>query len=230
MMRVALLIFCAFAAGCASRSSSNGPGSGEAGKGPMNPPATGCASASPELFAILDSQPIESFAPADGAGRSALTKEKVGADTLLAVGLDDTCASRVRLAAFEGWIAVVGEAALGAVDDRTATAIAAVHVEAIRTAEHGEPWGLPPDVTASAISRHLIVLGRRVLPQLRPLLDDHRELPYLGSETSAIASLRGYRVSDVAAGLIAVIVGAPYQNAQKPADRDPQLAQLRSAT
>jgi hypothetical protein len=77
------------------------------------------------------------------------------------------------------------------------------------------------------VSRHLIVLGRRILARLKPLLDDPRELPYIGSETSAIASLRKYRVNDLAAAIIAVIAGVAYQDAPAPSARDLQIAELR---
>lgn len=53
-------------------------------------------------------------------------------------------------------------------------------------------------------------------------------LPAPGGEISAIASLRHYRVNDVAAGLIAVVVGVPYQSAKTPAVRDLQVADLRT--
>ncbi len=218
---------------CAPRSTKE-PAGAEAGKGTtmttQDAAAGGCASADPALRATLTDQSIASFVLPQGAGRQALVKLAVKPDTLMAVGMDPTCPNRVRFAAFEGWIAVAGEAALGKVDDATAAAMASVQAEAIRTAEDASLWGLPPDVTASEVSRHLVVLGRRVLPHLRPLLDDARELPIAGSETSAIAALHQYRVSDLAAGLIAVIVGTPYQNGKTPAERDAQLAILRTAS
>ncbi len=140
---------------------------------------------------------------------------------------DASCPNQARFAAFEGWIALAGEQVLGNVDDATAAAMAAVQSQAIRDAEDAGLWGLPPDVTSSSVSRHLIVLGPRALPHLRPLLGDASELPYASSEISAIAALRQYRVSDLAAALIAVILGAPYQDAQTPAGRDPQITELR---
>lgn len=193
-------------------------------------PATAgaCASADPALQAALAEPRIDSFAQPGGAGRQALDRLALAAPTLAAIGRDASCPNPVRFAAFEGWIALAGEAALGGVDDTIAAAMAAVQAEAIRSTDDAGLWGLPPDVTASALSRHLVVLGRRVVPQLQPLLDDHRDLPIEGSESSAIASLRGYRISDLAAGLIAVIVGDDYVDGASAADRDPQLAALRA--
>ncbi|HEX7839098.1 MAG TPA: hypothetical protein VF469_16585 [Kofleriaceae bacterium] len=190
--------------------------------------AGGCASASPALRAVLHDEPIASFVLPGGSGRQALTRLAVKPDALRAIGVDASCPNRVRFAAFEGWIALAGEAVLGSVDDATAAAMAAVQAEAIRTTDDAGLWGLPPDVVSSDVSRHLIILGRRALPQLRPVLDDTREAPYTGGEISAIASLRHYRINDLAAGLIAVIVGVPYQNAKTPAERDAQIADLRS--
>jgi len=219
-------------AGCASRSTSKEPGPAEAGKAHAMSSSdalpTGCAGASAALQATLASEPLASFVLPTGSGRQALTQQAVAPDVLLAIGRDATCPNPVRLAAFEGWIALAGEGVLNGVDDATAAAMAAVHAEALRTTEDAGAWALPPDVTSSAVSRHLIILGRRALPALRPLLDDGRALSYDGSEISAIASLRRYRVGDLAAGLIAVIVGQPYQDATTPAERDPQLASLRT--
>ena len=218
-------------AACAPRSTSKDPARDGAGKGStmtaQGPAAGACAPASAAVQATLDQHRIDSFG-SGGAGRQALERLAVTPEALVAIGLDASCPNAVRFAAFEGWIGLRGEAALGEVDDATAAAMAAVQAEAIRRADDASAWSLPPDVTASAISRHLIALGRRVLPQLQPLLDDHRELPIEGSETAAVASLRGYRVSDLAAGLIAVIVGEDYLDGKSAAERDPQLAALRA--
>jgi hypothetical protein len=190
--------------------------------------APGCPGASPALKAVLTDEPIDSFARPDRSGHQALARLSITAGTLHAIGLDASCANQVRFAAFEGWIGLVGEVALGELDNATATAMVVVHTEALRTADDASPWGLPPDVTSSELARHLIVLGKRALPYLRPLLDDLRELPYAGSETSAVAGLRQYRVADLAAGIITVMVGVPYQDAKTPAERDRQLAELRA--
>jgi hypothetical protein len=186
----------------------------------------GCATASAALRAALG-HPIESFALPQGAGYASLAKLGATSAQLAAIGKDTTCPNPIRFAAFEGWIGQVGENELGKVDDATAAAIASVQAEAIRTAEVGDLWSLPPSVTASHVARHLIVLGRRILPQLKPLLDDPRELPYLGSETSAIASLRKYRVSDLVAAIVTTITGIAYQDDPAQASRDQQIAGLR---
>jgi hypothetical protein len=215
---------------CASRSSSKDPVGNEAGKGTVmtNSPSA-CTSAAPALRAVLETQDVETFSAAGGAGHDELTKLGAAATTLRAIGLDASCPIRVRLAAFEGWIGLNGEAALGTLDDATADVMAAVQAGAIRGADDGMPWGLPANVTASPLSRHVIVLGRRALPALKPLLDDARELPYSGSETAAVAELRKYRVQDLAAGIVAVIVGQAYDDAPAPAERDRQIASFRGA-
>jgi hypothetical protein len=222
-------------AACGPRNGSTGAGTTEAQKDDgkalsmtHDPPAAGgCAGASLALRTAL-AHPIDSYALPQGAGHAALAKAGATADQLVAIGRDSSCPNPIRFAAFEGWIGVVGENALGKLDDPTAAEMAKVQAVAIRSAEEGGLWSLPPDVTASHVARHLIVLGRRVVPQLRPLLDDTRELPYLGSETASIASLRKYRVSDLAAAIIATIVGVPYQDAATPAARDTQIAALRT--
>ena len=187
MMRRLAAVTVFVVAACGSQASSKEPTGAEPGK-PIAMTAQdtstttgGCAGASPALLAALH-QPIASLILPDGAGRQALTRLAVKPETLHAIGLDASCPNQVRFAAFEGWIALAGEAMLGSVDDATAAAMAAVQAEAIRTAEDAGLWGLPPDVTSSEVSRHLIVLGRRVLPRLRPLLDDTREAPYTGGE------------------------------------------------
>ena len=233
----ALVIGCALAwtsAGCGSHASRKAPAT-EAGEGQVMisndaasaDPTGACASARPALRTTLSEHPVDSFAI--GAGRQALAALGVTADELLAVGRDAGCPNALRFAAFEGWVGVAGEAALGQVDDATAAAMAEVQAEAIRRADDASAWSLPPDVTSSVLSRHLVVLGRRALPALRPLLDDLRPLPIAGSETSAIAARRKYRIADLAAGLIAVIAGVPFQDGATPADRDPQRAALRQA-
>jgi len=181
---------------------------------------------SPALHAAL-AHPIDSYGLPGGEGRAAIAQVGATPDELAAVGNDPSCPAIERLAAFEGWVGLVGENALGAVDDATATAMASAQVEAIRGADEGDPWSMPSDVTSSHVSRHLIVLGRRVLPVVKPLLDDTRELPYSGGEGAAIASLRKYRVCDLAAAIIATITGVPYDNAKDPAKRDKQIAALK---
>ena len=190
-------------------------------------PASGCT-ASPELQAVLAREPLSSFILPQGSGRAALATLRTTPDALHAAGLDGACPNPVRLAALEAWIALAGEGVLQKLDDTTATAIATVQAEALRTTDDAGIWGLPPDVVQSEVSRHLIIVGRRALPQLRPLLDDLRLLPYAGSEISAVASLKKYRVADLAAGLLAVILGAPYQDDRAPTVRDAQLADLRT--
>lgn len=193
----------------------------------MTQQSSGYSRASDDLKAALR-EPIWSFVTADGAGRQALVRLRVDPSTLRSIGLDPSYPNHERFAALEGWIGLAGEHVLGSLDDATASALATVQTEALRTADDAGLWGLPPDVTASAIARHLILVGPRALPHLRPLLDDVRLAPYEGSETSSLAALRHYRVSDVAAALVAVIVGAPYRDAPTPAERDTQVAQLRT--
>lgn len=194
---------------------------------PGDIPGGACAAATPDLLTVLQNETIASFLFPEGNGRKALARLKVSADTLLAIGRDDTCPNRVRFAAFEGWVASAGANVLGAADDATATAMARVQAQAIRDAEDAGLWGLPPRVTSSAVSRHLIRLRGRALPALRSLLDDTKALPYAGSESATIASLRNYRVNDLAAALIATIVGQPYNDAETPQERDRQINELR---
>jgi hypothetical protein len=230
-----LMAWSVVVAACGSRSVANEVPASEQAKGtPMITKnssvsaAADCPGVNAALKAVLLDEPIDSFSRPDQSGYQALVRLAIGADALRAIGLDARCPNAVRFAALEGWIGLAGEDVLGALDDATAGEMATVYGEAIRTTDDAAVWNLPPDVTSSVVARHLIVLGKRALPRLRPLLDDMRELPYAGSETSAIAGIKHYRVADLAAGMIVVIVGTPYRDGKTPADREHQLIELRA--
>lgn len=197
------------------------------GREPDAPPPPTTLSTGAALRELLGRQPLAAIVLPQGACRQTLERLGIPPADLHAIGLDDACGNRVRFAGFEAWIALAGEDVLVTAGDATADAIAVVHVEAIRTADDAGAWGLPSTVAASDLARHLIALGPRVLPRLRPLLDDHRTAPYAGSEVAAIARRRKVRISDLAAGLMAAIAGEPYQDGLSPGERDPQLAELR---
>jgi hypothetical protein len=232
-MRLLIAAFVLAAPACGSRSGLNEPGSTTRGNGTAmtTHPSTktsGCPGATPALSAVLMGEPIDSFARPDRSGHQALVRLSISPEALRAIGLDASCRNLIRVAALEGWIGLAGQAVLDALDESTATAMASAYAEAIRTSDDAIAWNLPAEVTSSDVASHMIVLGTRALPHLRPLLDDLRALPYSGSETATVAELRHYRVADLAAGIIAVILGVPYQDANTPAERDRQLTELRA--
>jgi len=87
-------------------------------------------------------------------------------------------------------------------------------------------WGLPGSFVGP-FGERLLSLGAEAEAALVPLLDDTRPLHIVGSEAATLNSQSQFRVSDLAAWLIAASRHSPWQADGTPAERDNAIADLR---
>ena len=86
-------------------------------------------------------------------------------------------------------------------------------------------WGLPGTFVGPDGQRLLELPD--AAPALAGLLDDQRELVIEGSESATIQNRARYRVADLAAYLLAELLGASFDAAADRAGRDAQIERLR---
>jgi hypothetical protein len=89
-----------------------------------------------------------------------------------------------------------------------------------------EWWGLPGAPHTEPAAR-LLALGKPVAACLVKLFDDERVLKYIDGEARGERKHNAWTVADLAAGLVATIVGATYEATKPPAERAKQRAALR---
>ncbi len=87
-------------------------------------------------------------------------------------------------------------------------------------------WGMPGQYL-ERLGRTTVAFGAAAVPCLSLLLEDARPLGYFGSEEPTLSRSRQYRVRDLAAYLLAAIRGVPYEDAQRPDERDRFIEELR---
>lgn len=87
-------------------------------------------------------------------------------------------------------------------------------------------WGMPGQFT-ERLGNTLVSFGKEALPCLYGLLSDKRPLGYFGSEEPTLNRQRGYRVSDLAAYFMTLILGKPYEDEPDPLLRDHAIERLR---
>jgi hypothetical protein len=87
-------------------------------------------------------------------------------------------------------------------------------------------WGMPGQYL-ERLGRTMVEFGELAIPCLVRLLDDRQMLGYFGSEEPTLSQEMKYRVCDLAAYLITIIIGVPYQDAKQPEERDRFSAELR---
>jgi len=88
------------------------------------------------------------------------------------------------------------------------------------------PWGLPGELDGR-LARQALALGPEAAPAFAALLDDDSEVEYGGSEEATVGNGYRYRVKDLAAELVASLLGAPYRIHLDPAARDTEIDMLR---
>jgi hypothetical protein len=106
-------------------------------------------------------------------------------------------------------------------------ALAPVYVEALRSADMGNVWGLPGELDGPA-GQHLVRLGGAVTPGLIRLLDDGRQVPYVGSKEAMVGNSYAFRVKDFAAFFLSKIRGVSYLLDADPTARDAAIQQLKA--
>lgn len=106
--------------------------------------------------------------------------------------------------------------------------LARLYVEALHRTMTGmaNPWGLPGELDGPAAT-HLLALGNSTVSALAPLLDDEGDLRYSGSKEATVGNSYDYRVKDMAASLIAALLGVAYPVHLDPRDRDAEIDLLR---
>lgn len=105
--------------------------------------------------------------------------------------------------------------------------LAPVYAQRLREAQTGNAWGLPGG-PAGETTHNARRLGDAAVRAFAPLLVDGRELFYAGSETATEAERMGVRVKDVAAALLAPLLGAEFEAALEPTARDAAIDAMRT--
>ena len=90
------------------------------------------------------------------------------------------------------------------------------------------PWGLPGTAGGEA-GQHLLKLGEAIVPELRNLMNDEREVSYGGSKDATFGNSYRYRVKDLAAFFVSRIRGIPFDVSPDPAVRDRRIRALHDA-
>ncbi|MCI0564121.1 MAG: hypothetical protein MN733_37070 [Nitrososphaera sp.] len=80
-------------------------------------------------------------------------------------------------------------------------------------------WGMPGQYN-ERLGDTLVSFGEQALPCLSQLLNNEQSLGYFGSEEPTLSAHKQYRVCDLAAFLIASILGVPYEDADDSRERD----------
>jgi hypothetical protein len=116
-------------------------------------------------------------------------------------------------------------------DPPRAADLGAVYAAALRDATTGvaNPWGLP-GAGNGVVAGHVAALDpRSAAPPFVALLADDAEVLYAGSQEATDGNRYRYRVKDIAAELVARLLGLPYDVLLDPADRDTAIDRLRTA-
>jgi len=105
-------------------------------------------------------------------------------------------------------------------------AVAEVLANAMANDRIHNRWGLPGSFVGP-FGKRLLAVGTEAEAALVPLLSDARPLHIVGSEAATLNSQANFRVSDLAAWLIATSRKIPWQPSQVPGERDAAIAALR---
>lgn len=108
-----------------------------------------------------------------------------------------------------------------------AAPLPAIYAWAIANQPTGNPWGLPGDDDGQA-GKHVLRIGRPMIPALIPLFQDDRLLPFAGSIEATAASLWQVRIKDVAASLASHILQQPFPKQADKAVRDAFIKELEA--
>jgi hypothetical protein len=105
--------------------------------------------------------------------------------------------------------------------------LAQVYARALATnaTQMANPWGLPGDLDGP-VAQHVLALGRPAVFAFLALLDDPTEVLYGGSREATAGNRYQYRVKDLAASIVAALLGIEYAVAVDPPARDEQIEQL----
>lgn len=109
------------------------------------------------------------------------------------------------------------------------TNVALLYAEALKKDYTGiaNPWGRPDD--PGDIGRHVILLGDEAIKAFYPLLTCNTPLIYGGSKVATMAKRYKYRVKDVAANYISILLGRSFEGDRKPFFRNFEIRQVKRA-
>jgi hypothetical protein len=109
------------------------------------------------------------------------------------------------------------------------TNVALIYAEALKEDYTGvaNPWGRPDD--PGDIGRHLILLGDETIKAFYPLLTCNTPLIYAGSKVATMAKRYKYRVKDVAATYISILLGHSFEGDKKPFFRNFAIRKVKRA-
>lgn len=105
--------------------------------------------------------------------------------------------------------------------------LGSLYAQALRSQLPGvaNEWAFPFGSLGLA-GEHVVGLGTAAVPALATLLDDTTPLRYEGSKDAMVAESYRYRVKDLAAQLVAAILGLPYPRNPEPPARDAVIVDL----
>jgi hypothetical protein len=106
--------------------------------------------------------------------------------------------------------------------------LAEIYAGALATGVTGmaNPWGLPGQLNEPVVL-HAMALGTAAVPAFAALLGDGTQVLYGGSHEATVGNSYHYRVKDIAASLVAGILGIDYPMHTDPAVRDTEIERLR---
>jgi hypothetical protein len=106
--------------------------------------------------------------------------------------------------------------------------LAYVYARALATnaTQMANPWGLPGELDGP-VAQHVLTLGPPAAAAFASLLDDPTEVLYGGSQDATVGNSYRYRVKDVAASIVAAVLGIDYAVAPDPATRDERIERLK---
>jgi hypothetical protein len=111
----------------------------------------------------------------------------------------------------------------------SAEALADLYAAALRLDATGmaNPWGLPGEAGAP-VAGHVVALGEAALDAFAGLLGDDTPVLYGGSREATFGNSHHFRVKDIAASVVAQILGVPLPRQLEPSDRDAEIEALRT--
>jgi hypothetical protein len=113
--------------------------------------------------------------------------------------------------------------------DESATELAEIYASALRTgaSRYANPWGFPGRVDGP-LAHHVVERGPAAVRPFARLLDDATPIEYAGSREATFGNAYQFRVKDIAASLIAQIIGADVPTAIDARQRDREIEAIRN--
>lgn len=151
--------------------------------------------------------------------------DEAGQEPLSDLALDEAQPTEARFLAAE----ILADWAPEWVPTGSERTVADLYVRALREqVVPANSWGLPG--TVGSAGGHLLALGDVVHEALLPALHDEAPVAFSGSREVSVGRRAKWRVSDVAATLLASASGRQFPAEESPARRDAVIAQLQESS